>query len=126
MKFEPDYYFRHTRRYKNDLEQLPEFGTVEQAVVQAVSTLHRAKSFVKFGFFLEQSEQVWFLPGAERSQGEAATSGATGEGGGAAGASRDWNQGGKVSLGMEDKAQHSHWVSQPEQRMARMMLKHVN
>ena len=55
-KFEPDHYFRHTRRYRNDLEQLPVFGTVEQAVVQAVSTLHRAKTFVKFGFFLEQSE----------------------------------------------------------------------
>jgi hypothetical protein len=57
-KSEPDQYFHHTRRYRNDLEQLPEFGTVEKAVKQSVSTLHRAKNFIKFGFFLEQSEAM--------------------------------------------------------------------
>ena len=58
--------------------------------------------------------QVWFLPGAERSRGEAAYNGAAGEGDGAAGASCDWNQGKKISWGMEGKAQRSHWVSQQE------------
>lgn len=52
----PDTWFQHTRRRWNDLEQLPEFLSIERVVVEARATVEQGRRFVQFGYMLEQSE----------------------------------------------------------------------